>query len=159
AATIGDYLTELLATLWREGSHFSAKRPLGSSDRYIDPHQALLPAGAVPGGINPPDQPGGSHDHAVDPPLTPAVQALPPATPTPAATVLELRRPAARGASDVAISAKLGLPARRVRSARERHGIRNGQPKIRTPLHDVHPRQIWESKTTGRRVRIEAVDD
>lgn len=47
AATIRDYLVELLKTLWREGENFSGKRPFGSSGWEYELHLELGRAGFV----------------------------------------------------------------------------------------------------------------
>jgi hypothetical protein len=52
ARTIRDYLVELLATLWREGSDFSAKRPLGSSDWQWEIYTVLVKARHVTGTLD-----------------------------------------------------------------------------------------------------------
>lgn len=46
------YLTELLATLWTQGSDFSAKRPLGNSDWQWLVYAAMVRAGYVQGEID-----------------------------------------------------------------------------------------------------------
>lgn len=45
--TIRDYLTELLAQLWQQGSGFSGKRPLGNSGWQYDFYEALAAAGHI----------------------------------------------------------------------------------------------------------------
>jgi hypothetical protein len=47
--TIRDYLVDLLAQLWSQGSDFSAKRPLGDSDWQWVIYAVLVRAGAVGG--------------------------------------------------------------------------------------------------------------
>lgn len=47
--TIRDYLIALLSTLWREGSDFSSKRPLGMSDWQWEIYAVLVKAGLITG--------------------------------------------------------------------------------------------------------------
>lgn len=47
--TLRGYLIELLATLWTQGSDFSAKRPLGDTDWQWLVYAALVKAGYVQG--------------------------------------------------------------------------------------------------------------
>lgn len=47
AATVRDYLIELLATLWREKEGFSGKRPFGDSGWQYDVYTALAAAGLI----------------------------------------------------------------------------------------------------------------
>lgn len=49
AATVRDYLVELLATLWCEGGNFSGKRPFGDSGWRYEVYPALITAGYVTG--------------------------------------------------------------------------------------------------------------
>lgn len=49
AATIGDYLRELLKLVWLEGEGFSGKRPFGNSSWEYEIYIALVSAGAVHG--------------------------------------------------------------------------------------------------------------
>lgn len=49
ASTIRGCLTDLLATLWRQGSGFSGKRPFGDSSWEWDFHVALAAAGHITG--------------------------------------------------------------------------------------------------------------
>lgn len=51
ANTIGDYLKELLLTLWLEGEGFSAKRPFGNSDWEYELYHALVLNNAITGKI------------------------------------------------------------------------------------------------------------
>lgn len=48
AATVKDYLKELLNELWREGEGFSGKRPFGNSGWEYDLYAALLRANVIP---------------------------------------------------------------------------------------------------------------
>lgn len=50
--TLRGYLTELLATLWTQGSDFSAKRPLGNTDWQWLVYAAMVRAGYVQGEID-----------------------------------------------------------------------------------------------------------
>ena len=52
AATIGEYLTRLLADLWTQGSDFNAKRPYGSSDWQWVVYEQLVKAGYVEGRLD-----------------------------------------------------------------------------------------------------------
>jgi hypothetical protein len=52
AATIRDYLIELLATLWTEGEGFSGKRPFGNSSWEYDLYRPLIRAGLVDGTLD-----------------------------------------------------------------------------------------------------------
>lgn len=52
AATIRDFLLELLATLWQEGEGFSGKRPFGNSGWQHAVYHALVEAGHVEGRID-----------------------------------------------------------------------------------------------------------
>jgi hypothetical protein len=52
AATIGAWLMELLATVWRQQSDFSSKRPFGSSDWNGDLALALIRAGYLDGKLD-----------------------------------------------------------------------------------------------------------
>jgi hypothetical protein len=47
AATIGDYLRELLRKLWNEGESFSGKRPFGNSGWEHEIYLALGKAGHI----------------------------------------------------------------------------------------------------------------
>ena len=49
ATTIRDYLTDLLATLWIQGSDFNSKRPFGYSDWQFTIYKHLVRAGWVEG--------------------------------------------------------------------------------------------------------------
>lgn len=42
ASTIGEYLIELLRTLWAEGEGFSGKRPFGNSNWELELYHALV---------------------------------------------------------------------------------------------------------------------
>lgn len=52
AATVRDYLTELLAAVWDEGEDFSPKRPFGNSGWQFDVVAALVKAGYVRGSFD-----------------------------------------------------------------------------------------------------------
>jgi hypothetical protein len=52
AATIRDYLKELVGSLIREGDSFSSKRPFGNSGWEWDMHAPLIKAGLVRGRLN-----------------------------------------------------------------------------------------------------------
>jgi hypothetical protein len=52
AQTIGEYLRELLLTVWIEEQGFSGKRPFGNSDWRTDVYAALVAAGVVPGELD-----------------------------------------------------------------------------------------------------------
>src|SRR5688572_3641325 len=52
ATTIREYLIELLATLWREQSDFSGKRPFGNSSWPGELELALIKAGHVAGRLD-----------------------------------------------------------------------------------------------------------
>lgn len=45
ARTVGEYLAQLLATLWYEGEGFSGKRPFGNSAWEYEIYEALARAG------------------------------------------------------------------------------------------------------------------
>ncbi len=47
AATVRDYLKNLLTTLWREGEGFSGKRPFGNSSWEYELYIALGKAGLI----------------------------------------------------------------------------------------------------------------
>jgi len=49
AATVGEYLSLLLSTLWLQGESFSGKRPFGNSGWHYDVYLALIRAGIVEG--------------------------------------------------------------------------------------------------------------
>lgn len=49
AETIGQYLRQLLAALWRDEEMFSGKRPFGNSGWQYDVYGALIDAGYVEG--------------------------------------------------------------------------------------------------------------
>ena len=49
AATVRDYLKQLLLTLWDEEDGFSGKRPFGNSGWKYEVFDALVRGGAVPG--------------------------------------------------------------------------------------------------------------
>jgi hypothetical protein len=51
AATIRDYLVNLLTTIWREGEDFSGKRPFGNSGWDGELIKPLVKAGVIPGKI------------------------------------------------------------------------------------------------------------
>lgn len=52
AATVRDYLIELLATLWREADLFSGKRPFGYSGWPYEVYPALVTAGYITGRLD-----------------------------------------------------------------------------------------------------------
>ena len=52
AATVGDYLRKLLATLWREEEGFDGKRPFGNSSWQSDVEIPLIRAGLIPGQLD-----------------------------------------------------------------------------------------------------------
>ncbi|WP_047891751.1 hypothetical protein [Micromonospora sp. RV43] len=52
AATIRDYLVELLAAVWSEGEGFSGKRPFGNSGWDFELSEALVRAGLVDGAFD-----------------------------------------------------------------------------------------------------------
>ncbi len=52
ASTIGEYLGELLSTVWREQDEFSGKRPFGNSGWTYDIEVALADAGLIEGTRN-----------------------------------------------------------------------------------------------------------
>lgn len=49
AATVREYLTELLATLWQEEECFSAKRPFGEGGWQHEIYAPLIKAGLIAG--------------------------------------------------------------------------------------------------------------
>jgi hypothetical protein len=49
AATVGEYLIELLRKLWKEGSDFSPKRPFGNSSWEYEIYRELINEGVVEG--------------------------------------------------------------------------------------------------------------
>ncbi len=51
ADTIGNYLKELLSSLWEEGEGFSGKRPFGNSNWELELYHALVLHGIIKGGI------------------------------------------------------------------------------------------------------------
>jgi hypothetical protein len=53
AATIRDYLTALLAAVWREGECFSGKRPFGNSCWEVELYMPLVRAGFISGTFDP----------------------------------------------------------------------------------------------------------
>ncbi|WP_328344603.1 hypothetical protein [Micromonospora sp. NBC_00421] len=52
AATVRDYLIELLAMVWEEEQGFNGKRPFGNSGWQSDLHLPLIIAGMVPGRLD-----------------------------------------------------------------------------------------------------------
>jgi len=52
AATIRDYLIELLARVWSEGEYFNGKRPFGNSDWDYELFPPLITAGLVSGRLD-----------------------------------------------------------------------------------------------------------
>lgn len=52
ADTVGGYLIELLATLWREEQSFSGKRPFGNSGWQYDLYVPLVKAGLISGELD-----------------------------------------------------------------------------------------------------------
>ena len=52
AISIGDFLGELLLTLWNEKEGFSGKRPFGNSAWDYDVYAALIKHGAIPGTLD-----------------------------------------------------------------------------------------------------------
>lgn len=52
AATIREYLLQLLRALWREESGFSGKRPFGNSDWQYDLYIPLHKAGLIDGRLD-----------------------------------------------------------------------------------------------------------
>lgn len=52
AATVRDYLVELLLTLWIEGEGFSGKRPFGNSSWKYDLYVPLIKAGLIAGKLD-----------------------------------------------------------------------------------------------------------
>lgn len=52
AATVGDYLINLLATVWQQTSDFSGKRPFGFSSWPFDIYKALGQAGLIDVGLD-----------------------------------------------------------------------------------------------------------
>lgn len=52
AATIRDYLKQLLLTLWEKGERFSGKRPFGNSGWDMDIYAALVKAGVIEGDLD-----------------------------------------------------------------------------------------------------------
>jgi hypothetical protein len=52
ASTIGQYLGQLLLTLWEEGECFSGKRPFGNSGWEYEIYRGLIQAGAVAGTVD-----------------------------------------------------------------------------------------------------------
>lgn len=47
ARTVGEYLSQLLSTLWYEGEGFSGKRPFGNSSWEFEVYEALARAGFI----------------------------------------------------------------------------------------------------------------
>lgn len=58
AATIRDYLTRLLAEVWREEQGFSGKRPFGNSGWQYEVYVPMIRAGLVAGSITEWDEAG-----------------------------------------------------------------------------------------------------
>lgn len=52
AATVGEYMKTLLATVWREGECFSGKRPFGDSSWQFEVYEALVKAGIIEGTLD-----------------------------------------------------------------------------------------------------------
>jgi len=52
AETIGEYLRQLLLTLWTELDGFDGKRPFGDSNWEFDLYEALVRANVVPGKLD-----------------------------------------------------------------------------------------------------------
>lgn len=52
AATVGDYMRQLLKAIWREGESFSGKRPFGNSGWEFEVYAALIEGGALPGTLD-----------------------------------------------------------------------------------------------------------
>lgn len=52
AATVGEYLTQLLLALWQYKEGFSGKRPFGNSGWDYDLYLALMKAGLVEGTLD-----------------------------------------------------------------------------------------------------------
>ena len=52
AETVGDYLVELLLSLWIQGEGFSGKRPFGNSGWEYELYYPLVKAGVIWGEIN-----------------------------------------------------------------------------------------------------------
>jgi len=50
--TIGDFLTELLATLWSEKDEFSGKHPFGNSGWEYDLYRPLIEHGIIEGSFD-----------------------------------------------------------------------------------------------------------
>lgn len=51
ADTIGNYLKELLSSLWEEGEGFSGKRPFGNSNWEVELYHTLVLHGIIKGEI------------------------------------------------------------------------------------------------------------
>lgn len=52
AETVGDYLVELLLSLWNQGEGFSGKRPFGNSGWEHELYYPLVKAGVIWGEID-----------------------------------------------------------------------------------------------------------
>lgn len=52
AATIREYLCELLSELWEKGEGFSGKRPFGNSGWDYELHVPLVKAGLIDGSVD-----------------------------------------------------------------------------------------------------------
>lgn len=76
AATIGDYLIKLLATLWEEKEGFNGKRPFGNSDWDSDLVVALIQAGAIEGELDEDGYIETCNNEAVEKLIAAAIQAL-----------------------------------------------------------------------------------
>jgi hypothetical protein len=63
AATVRDYLTALLAEVWREEQGFSGKRPFGNSGWQHEVYAPLVRAGLTPGAFDEYDELGGEFDY------------------------------------------------------------------------------------------------
>lgn len=76
AATIGDCLVKLLATLWDEKEGFDGKRPFGNSDWDSDLVAALIQAGAIEGELDEDGYINFCDDDAAEELIARAIQAL-----------------------------------------------------------------------------------
>lgn len=76
AATVGDYLIKLLATLWDEKEGFDGKRPFGDSDWDGELVVALIQAGAIEGELDEDGYINSCDDDAAEELIAGAIQAL-----------------------------------------------------------------------------------
>jgi hypothetical protein len=63
AATVRDYLVELLSEVWRHEAGFNSKRPFGNSGWQHDLYAPMVRAGLTPGTFDEYDELGGDFDY------------------------------------------------------------------------------------------------